>query len=339
MRFVDEARITACGGKGGDGCLSFRRERCLPKGGPDGGDGGDGGSVYLVADNNLNTLVDFRQQHLFKAASGQAGSGRNRIGKTGNDLHIPVPVGTLVYSEQSGELIGDLTADKMRLKVAEGGLRGLGNSRFKSSSNRAPRQKTEGAAGEERTVRLELSLLADVGLLGLPNAGKSTLTGAISAAHPKVADYPFTTLYPHLGVVSVNEWRSFVVADLPGIIAGASAGEGLGSLFLRHVKRTRLLLHLVDVGTATIAEAAEAVRTIEKELRCSDHQLMRRPRWLVCTKTDLLPADEVEEKQNALLSALGWSDRIFSISSAQGGQAIAALKHHVMQFLEQGRER
>lgn len=334
MRFVDEARITVCGGKGGDGCASFRRERCVPKGGPDGGDGGDGGSVYLTADTNLNTLVNFRHQHFFKADNGRAGSGRNRIGKTGHDLHIPVPVGTLVYDEQTGELIGDFTQNNSRIKVASGGVRGLGNCHFKSSSNRAPRQKTAGSNGEERAVRLELRLLADVGLLGLPNAGKSTLISVISAAHPKIADYPFTTLYPTLGMVAVNAWQSFVVADIPGIIAGASTGEGLGSLFLRHVQRNHLLFHLVDIGNDTVDEGVAAVRTVEKELSLFSADLMQRPRWLVCTKTDLLSAEEVEQKKNDLVKALAWQDKTFAISALKGGEPITVLKHQVVQFLE-----
>lgn len=334
MRFVDEARITVCGGKGGDGCLSFRRERCVPKGGPDGGDGGDGGSVYLIADDNLNTLVDFRHQHLFKADNGQAGSGRSRIGKKGGDLYIHVPVGTLVHDEESGELIGEFTENKARLRVAHGGIRGLGNCRFKSSTNRAPRQTTPGAMGEERTVRLELRLLADVGLLGLPNAGKSTLISVISMARPKIADYPFTTLHPHLGVVSVGEWKSFVAADIPGIIAGAADGEGLGSLFLRHVQRTRLLLHLVDIGTATVDEAAQSVHAIEKELKLFNPDLAGRPRWLICTKTDLLSTGEARQKKQDLVAVLNWKHPAFAISSMTDKNSTTVLKRQAMQFLD-----
>jgi GTP-binding protein len=250
MKFVDEVAIRVHAGNGGNGCVSFRREKYVPFGGPDGGDGGDGGSIWLLADAALNTMVDYRYTRQFRAANGKAGSGANCTGRSGEDLVLPVPVGTTVMDEDTGEVIGDLTASGQRLLVAQGGFHGLGNTRFKSSTNRAPRQSTPGSDGEARSLRLELKLLADVGLLGLPNAGKSTFIRAVSAARPKVADYPFTTLVPNLGVVRIAQHRSFVIADIPGLIEGASEGAGLGVRFLKHLTRTRLLLHLVDVAAA-----------------------------------------------------------------------------------------
>src|SRR5690554_6303722 len=292
MKLVDEAEITVTAGKGGNGCVGFRREKFIPKGGPDGGDGGDGGSVWLQADENLNTLVDFRHQRRFQAEKGEGGMGQQKYGKGGDDLTIVVPVGTVVTNVDTDEVIGDMTEHGQRLLVARGGKGGLGNMHFKSSTNRAPRQSTPGEPGEERLLRLELKLLADVGLLGFPNAGKSTLVRAVSAATPRVADYPFTTLYPNLGVVSVEPHRSFVIADIPGLIEGAAEGAGLGIQFLRHLSRTRLLLHLVDVfpyGGAS--DPVEDVRTIEAELRKFSPELAARERWLVLNKVDLLPPD------------------------------------------------
>src|SRR3990167_4505981 len=269
MKFIDEAIIEVKAGDGGNGCLSFRREKYVPRGGPDGGDGGDGGSVYLVADENVNTLVDFRYQKRFEAERGHNGEGRQKTGKSGEDLVVKVPVGTLIYEADTHELIGDLTYHNQKLCVAKGGFHGLGNTRFKSSINRAPRKTTHGTPGDQRKLHLELKLLADVGLLGLPNAGKSTLIRAISDAHPKVADYPFTTLHPSLGVVRMELGRSFVVADIPGLIEGAAEGAGLGNQFLKHLARNRLLLHLVDILPVDGSNPVDNVRIIDKELEKS----------------------------------------------------------------------
>jgi GTP-binding protein len=324
MKFVDEAIITVQAGDGGDGCVSFRRERFIPKGGPDGGDGGDGGSVWLVADPGLNTLVDFRYQRRFKAARGENGMGRNRTGHSGIDLDIPVPTGTLVHDADTDELIGDLVAAGQRLRVAQGGFHGLGNSRYKSSINRAPRQFKPGTPGEIRVLRLELKLLADVGLLGLPNAGKSTLIRALSAARPKVADYPFTTLNPNLGVVRVATDASFVIADIPGIIEGAAEGTGLGLQFLKHVARTRLLWHVVDLAPPDGAPA-DAVRTIAAELEKFSAPLARRERWLVFNKADLLPSDEVGLRVAECVAELAWEGPVYVVSAVnrEGTQALA----------------
>lgn len=296
-KFVDEVAIIVRAGKGGDGCCSFRRERAVAFGGPDGGDGGDGANVYLEADPNVNTLVDFRYRREFKAPLGQPGRGEQRTGSKGDDLFIKVPVGTLVYDVDTDECIGDLTQNKQTLLVAKGGWHGLGNLRFKSSTNRAPRQTSQGKPGESRNLRLELQVLADVGLLGLPNAGKSTLIRAVSAAKPKVADYPFTTLYPHLGVVRIGMDQSFVMADIPGLIEGAAQGAGLGIQFLKHLNRCRVLLHLVDVFDLTADEILERIKTLEIELGAYEQELMRKPRWLVLNKIDCLN----EEDTKALL--------------------------------------
>jgi len=307
MKFVDEAEISVHAGNGGNGCVSFRREKFIPFGGPDGGDGGNGGSVWLVADENLNTLVDFRHQRVFRAQRGQNGMGRDMYGKAGEDVVIRVPVGTAVYNIATDELIGDLTTHGQRLLVARGGDGGKGNIHFKSSVNRAPRKATPGWPGEERELRLELKLLADVGLLGFPNAGKSTFIRAVSAATPKVADYPFTTLYPNLGVVSVEPYKSFVIADIPGLIEGAAEGAGLGALFLRHVQRTRLLLHLVDMAPLDgETDPVEQVRAIERELGKYDPALLQKPRWLVLNKVDMLLDEERDEKVKAFLEAYDW---------------------------------
>jgi GTP-binding protein len=337
MKFVDEATIRVVAGKGGDGCLSFRREKFVPRGGPDGGNGGVGGSVYLVVDEGLNTLADFRHARLFKAASGNPGEGRQKSGRAGGDLSVRVPLGTLVYDEETGELIGDLTGRGQRLLVAQGGRYGLGNTHFKSSTNRAPRRITKGEEGESRTLKLELQLLADVGLLGLPNAGKSTLIRQVSAARPKVADYPFTTLHPHLGVVRIGVDQSFVVADIPGLIEGASEGAGLGVHFLKHLSRTRLLLHLVDIGNAVdAAEIKAQIRSIEKELKSYDPALWRRERWLVLNKADLLPDREVRARQRAVRAAVGKRRPIFVVSSATG-RGCAELMAAVQAWLERRR--
>ncbi|MGB7290414.1 MAG: GTPase ObgE [Candidatus Macondimonas sp.] len=319
MRFVDEAIINVQAGNGGNGCVGFRREKFIPFGGPDGGDGGDGGSVYLVADGNINTLADFRVQRTYRAEHGGAGSGAQCTGRGGADCLIPVPVGTLVFEADTGELLGDLVTPGEQLKVAQGGFHGLGNLRFKSSINRSPRQFTEGSAGEARKLRLELKLLADVGLLGLPNAGKSTLIRAVSAARPKVADYPFTTLHPHLGVVRLGMNRSFVMADIPGLIEGAAEGAGLGLRFLRHLQRTRLLLQVVDLDPSAPDEVVvQGVETLIAELQRYSEDLAVRERWLVFNKADLLPEPERAARVATLTGALGWTGPVFVISGATG---------------------
>lgn len=338
MKFVDEAAIRVEAGKGGNGCVSFRREKFIEFGGPDGGDGGDGGDVYLIGERNLNTLADFRYTRRFKAENGQPGKGRNMTGKGGNDLRIPVPLGTQVFDEETQELIGDVVDEGQSLLVARGGRHGLGNTHFKSSTNRAPRQSTPGTPGEARQLRLELKVLADVGLLGLPNAGKSTFIRAVSAARPKVADYPFTTIYPNLGVVSVESHRSFVIADIPGIIEGAAEGAGLGIQFLKHVSRTRLLLHLVDVSPPDPgADPVSDVRTIEQELQRFDPQLADYERWLVLNKVDLLPEDEREERCQAIVEALDWQGPVYPIS-AIGKIGTQQLCYDIMSYIERQRD-
>lgn len=331
MKFVDEASIRVEAGDGGAGCVSFRREKFIPKGGPDGGDGGDGGSVYLVADSGLNTLVDFRHARRHKAERGQNGMGRDRRGKSGADLYVKVPVGTRVYlepedpedplHEESEEQLplGELLHDGTTLRVAKGGFHGIGNARYKSSTNRSPRQFSHGTPGERFNLRLELILLADVGLLGLPNAGKSSLIRQLSSARPKVADYPFTTLYPNLGVVQVEQRGSFVVADIPGLIEGASEGAGLGIQFLKHLRRTRLLLHLVDLADPDPEQSpVTAVQRILKELERFDPQLLAKERWLVLNKQDLLPPELFAERREELLAALAWQGPVFSLSAISG---------------------
>jgi len=315
MKFVDEAMIKVEAGDGGNGCVSFRREKFIPKGGPDGGDGGDGGDVFLVADSGLNTLVDFRHQRHHKAERGHNGMGRQMTGRGGASLRVRVPVGTRVSDADTGEFIGELMAHGQELLVARGGHHGLGNIHFKSSTNRAPRQATHGTPGERRTLNLELVLLADVGLLGLPNAGKSSLIAAVSSARPKVADYPFTTLYPSLGVVRVGIDRSFVIADIPGLIEGAAEGAGLGIQFLKHLSRTRLLLHLVDIAPIDGSSPADAVRCILDEIEKYGRELAERERWLVLTKRDLLDDAEFAARQAALLEEIGWDGPVFAVSS------------------------
>ena len=316
MKLVDEADIRVAAGAGGNGCASFRREKFIPLGGPDGGDGGDGGSVWLVADENLNTLIDFRHQRHFRADRGENGMSRQMYGRKGEDIEVRVPVGTVVTQIENEEVMGDLTMHGQRLKVAQGGRGGLGNMHFKSSTNRAPRRTTSGTPGEERALRLELKLLADVGLLGFPNAGKSTFIRAVSAATPKVADYPFTTLYPNLGVVRVEQHRSFVVADIPGLIEGAAEGAGLGITFLKHVQRNRLLLHIVDaVPQEDDVDPVAQVRAIEVELEKYDPELMQRPRWLLLNKLDLLDESERAAHAEAIIRALDWNQPWFAISA------------------------
>lgn len=318
MKLVDEAEINVFAGNGGNGCVGFRREKFIPLGGPDGGDGGAGGSVWIEADENLNTLVDFRHQRSFRAERGENGMGSQRYGKGGEDTTITVPVGTVVINVETDETIGDLTRHGQRLLVAQGGKGGLGNMHFKSSVNRSPRKALPGLPGDERTIKLELKLLADVGLLGFPNAGKSTFVRAVSAATPKVADYPFTTLYPNLGVVSVEQYRSFVIADIPGLIEGAADGVGLGSLFLRHVQRTRLLLHLVDMVPmegGVEAPPAEQVRAIERELQKYDPAMLEKPRWLVLNKADLMFENEARALAEEVVAELGWTQPWFLVSA------------------------
>lgn len=319
MKFVDEATIRVVAGKGGNGCASFRREKFIPRGGPDGGDGGDGGSVYLVVDEGLNTLADFRHARLFEAKNGQPGMGRDCFGKGGADLDVRVPLGTVVFDADTNEMISDLTHAGQRQLVARGGRRGLGNLNFKTSTNRAPRKATKGDPGEQRNLRLEMQVLADVGLLGLPNAGKSTLIRQVTAARPKVAAYPFTTLYPHLGVVRLGPEQSFVIADIPGLIEGAAEGAGLGIHFLKHLSRTRLLLHLVDAGAQENEPMiADQVRVVEAELRAYDAELFRRERWLVLNKLDLLPEDEAAKLRRKLSRTFGKTHKLFFISAATG---------------------
>ncbi|WP_371376216.1 Obg family GTPase CgtA [Thalassotalea aquiviva] len=334
MKFVDEVEIRVEAGDGGSGCVSFRREKYIEFGGPNGGDGGDGGDVYLLADENLNTLIDYRFERFHKAQRGENGKSRDCTGKRGSDCILKVPVGTRVIDEDTGEQIGDLTKHKQKLMVAKGGWHGLGNTRFKSSTNRAPRQKTLGTPGEIRNLKLELMLLADVGLLGLPNAGKSTLIRSVSAAKPKVADYPFTTLVPNLGVVRLNAQRSFVIADIPGLISGASEGTGLGIRFLKHLERCRVLIHLIDVLPADESDPAENAVTIVKELEKYSQELADKPRWLVFNKLDLLLEDEAQEVIDRVLTALDWQDDYLKIS-AFNREGTKELTEKLMTFIEQ----
>ena len=338
MKFVDEALIKVQAGKGGSGCMSFRREKYIPKGGPDGGDGGDGGSVFLVAKDGLNTLIDFRYTRNFKAQNGQQGSSANCTGAGGEDLVLQVPVGTTVLDQDSGEVLGDLTEIDQRLRVAQCGFHGLGNARYKSSTNRAPRQTSPGQEGEMRALRLELKVLADVGLLGLPNAGKSTFIRAVSAARPKVADYPFTTLVPNLGVVGMSSEKSFVIADIPGLIEGASDGAGLGIRFLKHLTRTRLLLHMVDMLPIDGACAADNAVVIERELESFSAMLYSGQRWLVLNKLDLVPADEVEARCEEVVRRLDWKGPVFRMSGlmSDGTKALCAA---IMDSIDDQRQR
>ena len=334
MKFVDEASIHVQAGDGGNGCVSFRREKYIPFGGPDGGDGGDGGDVYLIADEGLNTLADFRQARRFAAERGQHGMGRNRTGKQGKDRTIHVPVGTIVKDADTDEIIGDLAEPGQRLLVAKGGYHGLGNTRFKSSRNRAPRQSKPGMQGESRTLHLELKLLADVGLVGMPNAGKSTLISSVSAAKPRIADYPFTTLYPNLGVVTVGPHESFVIADVPGLIEGASEGAGLGLRFLKHLSRTKLLLHLVDIRPSNAGtDPARDVIKIATELEKFSTELASRERWLVCNKIDLVPPGDRVSLCAALLQRLQWGGPMFMVS-ALTGEGTRELTNSIWHYLQ-----
>ncbi|UTP73593.1 Obg family GTPase CgtA [Alteromonas sp. LMIT006] len=332
MKFVDEAEIRVEAGDGGNGTIGFRREKFVPKGGPDGGDGGDGGSVYLVADENLNTLIDFRFERFHRAERGQNGQGSNCTGRGGADLEIKVPIGTRATDTETLEVLGDLLQHGQRLKVAQGGFHGLGNARFKSSTNRAPRQKTNGTPGEIRNLKLELMLLADVGLLGLPNAGKSTFIRSVSAAKPKVADYPFTTLVPNLGVVRQDAQRSFVIADIPGLIEGAADGAGLGIQFLKHLERCRILLHMVDVLPVDQTDPVESAKAIVAELEKYSPKLASKPRWLVCNKIDLMLPEEAEVLCASIAEALG-AEKHFQISAFQKMNT-DELCRDIMEFIE-----
>jgi GTP-binding protein len=338
MKFIDEATIEVHAGNGGDGCASMRREKFIPRGGPDGGDGGRGGGIYAIADRNINTLVDYRFARIHRAKNGENGRGKDQYGKSAQDIELRVPVGTVVSDLEDGATVADLNRDGERALLAAGGDGGRGNLHFKSSTNRAPRQFTRGGEGENKRLKLELKLLADVGLLGMPNAGKSTLIRALSAARPKVADYPFTTLAPSLGVVRADMNRSFVLADIPGLIEGAAEGAGLGHQFLRHLARTRLLLHLVDI--APVDEATDPVReakAIVQELKKYDESLYRKPRWVVLNKIDAVAADEHAGTARRFLKGLGWKGKSFMIS-ALTGEGCRELTFAVMEHLEQKAE-
>ncbi|HNP25184.1 MAG TPA: GTPase ObgE [Nitrosomonas sp.] len=335
MKFIDEATIQVYAGKGGDGVASFRREKFIPKGGPDGGDGGSGGSIYAVADRNINTLVDYRFARVYRAKKGQNGRGSDCYGKGAEDIVLRMPVGTVIKNINTGEIVADLVDHQQKVLLARGGSGGLGNLHFKSSTNRTPRQFTAGEAGQESELKLELKVLADVGLLGMPNAGKSTLIRAVSAARPKVADYPFTTLKPNLGVVRIDHNRSFVMADIPGLIEGAADGAGLGHRFLKHLSRTRLLLHLVDM--APFDENVDVVHEAQaliKELRKYDESLYSKPRWLVLNKVDMLQEDQRKQVCQEFIHKLGWQDKYF-IVSALTGDGCKQLTYAVMDYLEQ----
>ena len=333
MKFVDEAEIRVEAGDGGNGVTGFRREKYVPKGGPDGGDGGDGGSVFLVADENLNTLIDYRFERFHRAERGKNGQGSDCIGRKGQDLNVSVPVGTRATDVDTGEMLGDLTRHGQQLKVAQGGFHGLGNARFKSSTNRAPRHKTNGTPGEIRNLKLELMLLADVGLLGMPNAGKSTFIRSVSAAKPKVADYPFTTLVPNLGVVRQDAQRSFVVADIPGLIEGAAEGAGLGIQFLKHLERCRILLHVVDIFPVDETDPAENARAIVQELEKYSPKLANKPRWLGFNKVDLLLEEEAAEICQQVVDSLEWKGPVYQISAFQKLN-LDPLCRDVMNFIE-----
>ena len=335
MKFIDEATIEVHAGNGGDGVASFRREKFVPRGGPDGGDGGRGGGIYAVADRNINTLIDYRYARIHRAKNGEKGQGADCYGKGAPDIVLRMPVGTVVSDLETGDVIADLDQHDERALLAKGGKGGRGNLHFKSSVNRAPRQFTRGEPGESRKLKLELKVLADVGLLGMPNAGKSTLIRAVSAARPKVADYPFTTLHPNLGVVRVDENRSFVVADIPGLIEGAAEGAGLGHQFLRHLARTRLLLHLVDIAPPGAgADPVKDAKAIVKELRKYDETLYRKPRWLVLNKADMLAPGPREKSAKKFIGDLGWKGKSFIIS-ALTGEGCQALTYAIMEHLEQ----
>jgi len=334
MRFIDEAVIEVIAGDGGNGSASFRREKFVPRGGPDGGDGGRGGSIWAVADRNINTLIDYRYARIHRAKRGENGRGADQYGRGADDIVLRVPVGTVIADADTGEPIADLAADGQRALVAKGGTGGLGNLHFKSSTNRAPRKFTPGEKGEQRRLRLELKVLADVGLLGLPNAGKSTFIRAVSAARPKVADYPFTTLAPNLGVVRTGENRSFVIADIPGLIEGAADGAGLGHRFLRHLQRTRMLLHIVDIAPFDPdANPVRDAKAIVAELKHYDEALHRKPRWLVLNKLDLVPEGERDARVKAFVRAYRWKGPVFAIA-AVNGEGCQALVFRIQDWLD-----
>ncbi len=337
MKFVDEAKINVIAGDGGNGCMSFRREKYIPRGGPDGGDGGNGGSVYLLATDDLNTLADFRHKRTYQAKRGENGRGRNCSGAKGDDCVVEVPEGTIATDILTGEVIADLKRDGDKVRVAKGGHHGLGNARFKSSTNRAPRRTTDGTPGERLQLQLELRLLADVGLLGLPNAGKSTLIRSVSSATPKVADYPFTTLHPSLGVVSIEAHRSFVMADIPGLIEGAAEGHGLGVRFLKHLSRNRLLLHVVDIMPVDNSDPVSTAKALVAELKAHNETLFDKPRWLVLNKTDLVPDDMLDEHCNDIVQQLNWKGPVYRVSAATGS-GTEALCHDIMVQLDTWRE-
>jgi GTP-binding protein len=337
MKFVDEARINVIAGDGGNGALGFRREKYIPKGGPDGGDGGDGGSVFLRATESLNTLADFRHQRTYLAQRGENGRGQNCSGAGGEDCVVDVPVGTVATDRATGQVIADLRHAGQMIEVAKGGWHGLGNARFKSSTNRAPRKTTDGTPGERRELALELRVLADVGLLGLPNAGKSTLIRQVSSARPKVADYPFTTLHPNLGVVSIEPHRSFIMADIPGLIEGAAEGHGLGVRFLKHLSRTRLLLHLIDIQPVDESDPVTGAIAIVNELKKHSDVLYAKERWMVLNKTDLLPADTIDTHCAAIVSGLDWTGPVYKVSAATG-EGMRAMMADIMSHLECLRE-
>jgi GTP-binding protein len=334
MKFFDEAIIEVIAGKGGNGAVSFRREKFVPRGGPDGGDGGRGGSIHAIADRNINTLIDYRYARIHRAKNGEGGRGSDCNGKSATDVTLRMPVGTVITDFETGELVADLAHDGQRALLAKGGNGGLGNLNFKSSTNRTPRQSTPGGPGETRKLKLELKVLADVGLLGLPNAGKSTFIRAVSAARPKVADYPFTTLQPNLGVVRADASRSFVIADIPGLIEGAAEGAGLGHRFLRHLARTRLLLHLIDVAPCDGSDPVAGALAIITELEKYDPALYRKPRWLVLNKSDLLAADARQAAAERILHGMGWTGPHFVIS-ALSGEGCRELIFAIMNHLEQ----
>lgn len=335
MKFFDEAIIQVYAGKGGDGVASFRREKYIPKGGPDGGDGGRGGSIFAVADRNINTLIDYRFARIHRAKKGENGQGSDRYGKSADDIVLRMPIGTIIKDINTGETIADLTHDQQKILLAKGGSGGIGNLHFKSSTNRAPRQFTQGEPGQELELKLELKVLADVGLLGMPNAGKSTLIRAVSAARPKVADYPFTTLQPNLGVVRVDHNRSFVMADIPGLIEGAAEGVGLGHRFLKHLTRTRLLLHVIDMTPLnTETNLVHEARALAKELEKFDESLYQKPRWLVLNKTDMTPELERDELCRQFVNKLEWEENYFIIS-ALTGEGCKPLIYAIMEYLEQ----
>jgi GTPase len=339
MKFVDEVVVRVEAGDGGNGAIGFRREKYIPMGGPDGGDGGDGGCVYLVSVENVNTLADFRFHTVHRAERGQNGMGRNCTGKKGEDCYVPVPLGTLVSDADTGELIGDLTTVGETLLVAKGGFHGLGNTRFKSSINRAPQKASKGSEGEHRMLNLELTVIADVGLLGMPNAGKSSLIRAVSSATPKVADYPFTTLHPNLGVVRIDEQRSFVIADIPGVIEGAAEGAGLGLQFLKHLSRTGLLLHVIDVKPyESLDTPIQSAKKIIHELEKWSDELVGKPRWIVLNKIDQLQDDEIESVCKSITKGLKWKEPVFKIS-AINGNGTKELMFAIMNFLEEQRRK